>query len=441
MSVEISKEKINSMLEILEDALGNEGEKNQFEENAFVENSKTMSKFMRNLSSCGNDDFTIQVAQIIHKTMIILQNLYICVESSELEGADLSELEGMDQKYKKRLIDIMETKKEKKYCETIKKEIDKFYVDFNKDLEPFQLNSDKLDKTCGYIDSKGQFQTFRHIIEDLSLESKKIMDDYYVLYNGLVFYAYLGGLPINKNLYVVVHSIFNFCGSMACKLTTAQMASTFTRFVRYFSDIDFPIEENFVMLESLISYICKTNDLYSKTYSKLKRGNFEFGDFMQITKNIDDILKKRDEYLKVDETTKEKLFPDMLVEKVEKQIVKRLPLPPSLQAKAKEYMGDPYYQSVFFALSSVTDKKGVSQFSKFIKYYNPLMSTKQTALHKRLMERDFQTIFYKKGKGNQSYFFKLNGRNAFIGLAWMLTTNAVKIDKFLGLELFEEKDR
>lgn len=456
MSINVDKKDVVSMIKILEGALKNQ---NINRKQNFVDYSKTISTFLNNLSLCKNKNYTQQIGKIVHKSIIILQNLYICVESAKLEGIQLKELVGVDQEYKKRLIEILKTpKKDENYCKIIKNSLDMFFADFNKILEPYKLDSVKLEKTCGFQNTDGEFTTFRQIIEDLSVESKEIMDDYYVLYNGIIFYTYLGGLPITKNLYVVAQTIFQFCGALACKLSSAQLVSICRRFVQALSGEEIKIQDHFTVLESLISFICKTTDIYSRSYMKLTEGDFEFDDFVLIVKNIDGILQRSDKYYKLkskySDEIRKKIKEDIVMDKnknimsnqinkinkkVQERIVRNLPIPETMKPSFVQTFDNPLNQALAVAVVSSTDKKGMAQARKILSYYNPLVTTKMSALHKRVNDRDFEALFFQKG--NKSYVFKPNGRTAFLGFTWMLTSNLVKLSEYLQMGFVDENER
>lgn len=455
MNVNIPIESVKYIKDIIDNSL------EDTEKSNFIGYSDLISTFVKNISLCNNPEYSLLVGKLVTNTIIVLQNMYICAMSVNIseEKHNKNELLDIEKKYNKELKDIMLIKPIKKstilghmsgkniysdYCNNITKKINDFYKRLNEDLKTIKYNYEDFLKTCVYEGVDGKPQDYKNILEDISVQSNKVLNDYYTLYNGYIFYAYMNGVPISKNIIIAIQTIFYFCSNYICNLAKSQIVSLFFKLKTTLSknlNTDQLNElnnnlKNTNFIENLISFICKTITLYQNTYKQIKSGNATLSTITSITENIDKIIDKRNQVIKfLDKPTPEvksdfEIFEDKFKKRIERQVISKLPVPVSARDYIKSGLENPMNQALAVAIASSVNNKGMKQVNQIINYYNPL-SVKSTpsALHKKLWNRDFLSILYKSERS--AYIFKPNPRTFLLGSTWIMLTNMSSINKFM----------
>lgn len=456
MNVNIPIESIKHIKKIIDKSLEDK------EKSTFIKYSNIISTFVKNISLCNNPEYSILIGQLVTKTIKVLQNIYVCAMSADIsadQNNNKNELLDIERKYNKELKDIMLIKPIKKstilgamsgkniysdFCNNITKKINDFYNRLNEDLKTLKYNYEDFLKTCVYEGVDGEPQDYKNMLEDISVQSNKVLNDYYTLYNGYIFYAYMNGVPISKNIIIAIQTIFYFCSSFICTLAKSQIASLFFKLKTTLSkslgedelkELNDNIK-NTNFIENLISFICNTINLYQNTYKQIKTGNVTLSTITSITQNIDKIIEKRNQVIKFLDQPEPKskseieVFEHKFKKRIERHVISKLPVPVVTRDYIKSGLENPMNQALAVSLASTLNKKGMRQVNHIVNYYNPISTvTKPSVLHKKLWNSDFSSILYKSER--QAYIFKPNPRTFLLGSTWIMLTNMSAINEFI----------
>ena len=419
--------------------------------NEDVEYYKLLISFNKKLLSCGNELFVRTVSNVIPNTIMVLEKMFECsnvLPEDEKSREINAYLLNASTSYQKRLVDILNyrpeadgsigrlmrafnvTDKRSEFCVGVLAQLQQFYRDLNRDLSRYNLTSSTFINPCGFM-RNGKFVPIEKIIRTVNYYAKEIIDDYYTMYNGYIFYAYIAGAPVPKSVIRVVRMMFYYAGSMLCGLASSGLASLFFTIRKTFAGSS---EEMIAMLnqqidktsllESLIKVICKSLYMFSGR-SKLSAS---------IIRDITGLLNQRERYLTRYQPVEEKTAMKQFVDKIETKIMGRVPRPIRGFIEKQQRSGE--FRSVVPALIPLalyTNMGTMTQLNNMVKYYNPFDPKKVAPQSlKNIWNMDWKEVIYREGKTKgKSYLVKFNKKTALLSSIYMAALYSEDLNYYL----------
>jgi hypothetical protein len=365
--------------------------------------------------------------------------MYICGSSAVAENELSVELLRLERKYKDKLFNLLQFKSPDRtlfrkfvetertmFCKSIVVEINNFYKELNQELNEYstslfgdynELNATNFLTACSITnEATGEEISLKELMNNLSVESSAVMKSYYTLYNGYIFYAYLGNSPIPENALFVIQTMFYLIGSTFCSLGTSAMVSMFFNIQSSLTRNNTEEGQKYMksriedvaFVESIIRLICNTVKLYEQVGTNLYKGNFEISDASKMMKNLNNLLNKRDKIYEkyIKEEPKSPTAMQEIAHNIsrmgEDRVVRLFPREKQSRVRDQLKKGV-IYQIPLVAAASVVHRGTFTQTNAIIRFYNPYIPTTTTPkILERMWKGDMTTILATPGSIERS---------------------------------------